>query len=75
MESYEKLSQYADTLLPCVYDDYIGDAKAVLTKAHKDKLRGLLNFKFKKHPRYNLPDGRLKYLEKKVQERARLLLE
>ena len=75
LESYEKLSQYADTLLPCVYDDYVGEAKAVLTKAHKDKLRGLLNFKFKKHPRYNLPDERLKYLEKKVQERARLLLE
>ncbi len=75
LESYEKLSQYADTLLPCVYDDYVGEAKTVLTKAHKDKLRGLLNFKFKKHPRYNLPDERLKYLEKKVQERARLLLE
>jgi hypothetical protein len=75
LESYEKLSQYADTLLPCVYDDYVGEAKAVLTKVHKDKLRGLLNFKFKKHPRYNLPDERLKYLEKKVQERARLLLE
>ena len=75
LESYEQLSQYADTLLPCVYDDYVGEAKAVLTKAHKDKLRGLLNFKFKKHPRYNLPDDRLKYLEKKVQERARLLLE
>lgn len=75
LESYEQFSQYADTLLPCVYDDYVGEAKAVLTKEHKDKLRGLLNFKFKKHPRYNLPDERLKYLEKKVQERARLLLE
>lgn len=75
LDSYDSFKQYADTLLPCVYDDFISEAKAVLTKEHKDKLRGLLNFKFKKHPRYNLPDKRLKYIEKQIQTRAKLLLD
>lgn len=75
LESYDNLKKYADTLLPCVYDDFIGEAKTVLTRNHKEKLRGLLNFKFKKHPRYNLPNKRLKYLEKQIQTRAKLLLE
>lgn len=75
LESYDKFKKYADTLLPCVYDDFIGEAKTVLTRNHKEKLRGLLNFKFRKHPRYNLPNKRLKYLEKQIQTRAKLLLE
>ena len=75
LDSYDSFKQYADTLLPCVYDDFISEAKAVLTKEHKDKLRVLLNFKFKKHPRYNLPDKRLKYIEKQIQTRAKLLLD
>lgn len=75
MDSYEHFKKYANTLLPCVYDDFIGEAKAVLTKEHRDKLRGLLNFKFKKHPRYNLPEKRLKMIEKQIRDRAKLLLE
>ncbi len=74
LESSERLSLYASTLLPCVYDDYIGEAKTVLTKKQKEKLRGLLNFELKKHPRYNLPEKRLKLIEEQIQSRARLLL-
>lgn len=69
------LKAYADTLLPCVYDDFIGTAKKVLTTKHREGLRRLLEFKFKKNPRYNLPDKRLKSLEKLIQERAKELLE
>lgn len=75
LESYENFKQYADTLLPCVYDSFIAEAKSVLTKEHKDKLRSLLNFKFKKHPRYNLPEKRLKFIEKQIREQAKILLE
>lgn len=74
LESYEKFSQYADTLLPQVYDDFLVEAKSVLTREHRDNLRKLLKFKFKKHSRYNLPNKRLKYIERKIQERAKLLL-
>lgn len=73
-ESEENLSEYADTLLPCVYDDFIGTAKDVLTRKHREGLRRLLNFKFKRHVRYNLSDERLKLIEKEIHKRAACLL-
>lgn len=75
LESEEKFDAYVDTLLPCVYDDFIGTAKEVLTPEHREGLRHLLNFKFKKHSRYNLPQKRLELIEKQVQKRAKALLE
>lgn len=75
LESVENLSAYAETLLPCVYDDFIGTAKAVLTPKHREGLRHLMNFKFRKHSRYNLPDKRLNVIEKLIQKRAQMLLE
>ncbi len=74
-ENDETLKAYADTLLPCVYDDFIGTAKTVLTLKHREGLRKLLEFKFKKNSRYNLPDKRLKMLEKQIRARAKLLLD
>lgn len=68
------LTAYAQTLMPCVYDDFIGTAKAVLTPEHREGLRHLLNFRFRRHSRYNLPEERLVLLEKQVQKRARELL-
>ena len=75
LESEKALKEYADTLVPCVYDDFIGTAKKVLTNKHREGLRKLLEFKFKKNSRYNLPDKRLKMLEKMIQTRAKVLLE
>lgn len=68
------LTAYAQTLMPCLYDDFIGTAKAVLTAEHREGLRHLLNFRFKRHSHYNLPEERLDLLEKQVQKRARELL-
>lgn len=75
LENDEALKAYADTLLPCVYDDFMGTAASVLTQKHREGLRKLPNFKFKKNSRYNLPDKRLKMLEKMVRTRARKLLD
>ena len=75
LESDKALSTYAETLVPCVYDDFIGTAKKVLTQKHRDGLRKLLGFKFRKNSRYNLPDKRLKKIEKMIQTRAKVLLE
>ena len=75
LESEKALSAYAETLVPCVYDDFIGTAKKVLTPKHREGLRKLLEFKFKKNSRYNLPDNRLKMLEKIIHTQAKLLLE
>lgn len=75
LESEEALKEYANTLVPCVYDDFIGTAKKVLTNRHREGLRKLFEFKFKKNSRYNLPDKRLKMLVKMIQTRAKSLLE
>ena len=75
LENEKALAEYANTLVPCVYDDFIGTAKKVLTNRHREGLRKLLEFKFKKNSRYNLPDKRLKLLEKMIQTRAKSLLE
>ena len=69
------LEEYIETLYPSVYDDFLGTAKAVLTPELREKLRHLLNFKFKKHSRYNLPEKRLRMMERQVQKRARILLD
>lgn len=75
LKSEKELSAYANTLLPCVYDDFLGTAGSVITQRNRNGLRGLLDFKFRKNPRYNLPDKRLKLLEKIIHERAKILLE
>ena len=58
-----------------VYDDFFEIARKVMTDEHRSALRHLLNFRFKRHSRYNLPVQRLKLLEKMIQSRARKLLE
>lgn len=73
--SAETMTEYASTLLPCVYDDFIGTTKAVLTPKHREGLRRLLDFKFEKHSKYNLPNKRLKLIEEQIRERAKLLMQ
>mgnify|MGYP000370074943 FL=1 len=75
LENFAALEAYAATLMPCIYDDFTGTAKKALMPELREGLRHLLDFKFKKHPRYNLPDKRLKLLEQFVQKQARVLLE
>jgi len=78
LECFEKgdtlLRKYDKTLQPCVYDDFIGTAKKVLMAEHKERLRSLLNFKFKKHPRYNVSEARLERVNEQVLENVRELL-
>ncbi len=73
-ESLDKLRVYAQTLQPCVYDDFLMTAKEAIEHRHHEGLRKLLNFRFKRHVRYNLPKMRLQIIEKIIQERAAFLL-
>ena len=75
LSSSDLFAEYVNTLLPCVYDDFIGTAKSVLTPKHREALCKLLDFKFIKHSKYNLPAKRLKLIEQQIRERARLLLQ
>lgn len=74
MESEESLNLYAESLMPRTYDDFIGTARSVLTSEHREKICRLLDFKFKRHPRYNLPKRRLRLIEKQIQQRVKVLL-
>lgn len=75
LASFDALQKYADSLQPCVYDDFIGTAKAVLSQENRQGLRKLLDFSFTRHPRYNLDKKRLKLIEEMVRERAGVLLD
>lgn len=74
LENEAALDAYVKTLVPSVYDDFLETARSVLTEKHRQALRRLLTFRFKKHLRHNLPDKRLRLMEKEIQKRARALL-
>ncbi len=69
------LNKYAKTLLPCVYDDFVAEAKAVLTHEDRNRLRKLLDVRLKRHSRYNLPNDRLTLIEKQIASRVKELLD
>ena len=75
LESKTAFLKYAETQLPCVYDSFVEEAKKVMTHEHRAALRSMLGFRFKKHPRYNLPKSRLELIEEAVNQRIRKLLE
>lgn len=74
MRDSETLQQYAATLAPCVYNDFIDTAKKYMSNRNHEQLRRLLTFRFKRHPRYNLPSEWLTLMEEQVKKRAQFLL-
>ena len=69
------MRKYAKTLLPCVYDDFLTEARKALSRDLRNALRKLLDFKFKRHRKYNLDTKRLSMLEQMVSQRAKDILE
>lgn len=67
---------YAKTRFPA-YDavSYEEIVKAFISERQKAQLRRLINFKFKKHSRYNLSSERLKIIEGFLQRRVHTFLE
>jgi hypothetical protein len=43
-------------------------------KLQAEQLRGLIGFKFRRHPSINWPEARLQAIEKHIQRRVRQLL-
>ena len=75
LASPESLARYAKTLVPCVYDDFIGTARSVLAKRHRDALKKIATVHLKRHARYNLDDKRLALMEDQLHKRTRMLLD
>ena len=68
------MENYVCTRLMATSQDFVTFAQQVITGEQKKKLRKLINFRFRKHPRYNLPPWRLKLIEDVVQQRVHELL-
>jgi hypothetical protein len=75
LKSRESFLKYAKVQMPCVYDDYVAEAKAGLTHEWRGAIRKLLNFRIPRHSRYNLSKERLRLIEYAVSQRAAELLE
>ena len=66
--------KYSKTILPALYPDFQKLAAQIITHRQKKMLSKLVDFKFRKHPHYNLSDERLDFLSFWVSERAKALL-
>ena len=75
LKDKESFMKYAKAQQPCVYDDFISEAKAVMTHEMRNSIRKLLHFKIPKHSRYNLDKSRINLIEYAVSKRAAELLE
>lgn len=68
------LKKYSKSRLPALGGSYEEVVKNFITERQRAKLRKMINFKFKLHPRYNLPKERLKAIEQFLQIRVQELL-
>ena len=75
LKSKKSFLKYAEAQMPCVYDDYVAEAKRALTHEWRSAIRRLLDFKLPRHSRYNLSKERLNLIEYAVCQRAAELLE
>jgi hypothetical protein len=68
------MDNYVGTRLMATSQDFVTFAQQVISGVQKKKLRKLINFRFTRHPRYNLSSHRLKITEDFIQQRVHELL-
>lgn len=73
-EKLSDLDNYAKTLSNPYNISYNRLCRGLMEKRQRDKLRALIGFSFQRHPSLNLPEERLKAIERKVQNRVAELL-
>jgi hypothetical protein len=72
----EDLDSYAKTRPPAFGSySFEGIVKSVGTRRQAEQLRKMIGFRFKRHPRYNLPEERLKAIEAHLQKRITKLID
>ncbi len=74
-DSIKDLQNYDNSLQPRVYDGFVETARRYITKKSRQNLHKMADFSFKRHPRYNLPDKRLRLIEQLVRQNAAKLVE
>lgn len=75
LEQTQSFLDFAEAQRPVCYSDFFSAAKLCLKARHREKLRHLLTFRLKRHPRYNLETKRLTLIEMAVRHRASRVLE
>ncbi len=75
VENKQAFLEFAEAQRPVCYNDFFSAAIPCVTPRHREGLRHLLEFKLKRHPRYNLEPKRLKLIETAIRQRAARLLE
>lgn len=74
-DDLQDIQAYAKTRLPAFKNVTFEDiVKEFISDRQREWLRKLINFKFEKHPKYNLPAKRLKKIEEFLQVRVNELL-
>lgn len=73
-DDIDHLEAYAMALRPVLYDDFVTFIIPHLTPARKKRLHALLEFRFERHPTYNLPSKRLHAIETFIHTRVAYLL-
>jgi len=74
-DDYNNLSDYAKTRFP-VYNGttFEGISESLITGRQIEKLRKVLDFSFKRHPKLNLPEEHITAIEKHIRSRASFLI-
>ena len=73
-DELEDMEAYAKTRLMATSQDFLLFAKEIITPRQKERVRKLINFKFKRHSRYNLDKKRLRIIERFIQIRVQEIL-
>lgn len=74
-DDLENWKSYAKTRVPATYSDFTELAQQLMGRDQREKLHRLINFRFKKHPRYNWSENRLQVIVRLLQSRVRLMLD
>lgn len=69
------LSAYADAQSPCLYEDFFDEARRLMTRKTRSKVRHMLGFSFTRKPVKGFPKKRLSMIEGQIRQRARRLLD
>lgn len=74
-EEFQRLESYLSMKGPRIGDNFFVIARYCLTKELRKVLVRLKDFQFERHPKYNLPEWRLIYLENLIQDNIRKILQ
>ena len=74
-DDMEQIDKYAQTKSMKNAGDFLHFAHTIMTADTKKRVKRLINFKFEKHPSYNLPAKRLRQIEGFIARRVSKLLD